>query len=408
MKRIFPLSALLLVAGSRVILAQPPTGNAPKSPNPGNVGGVVARTPAEIAAEDKEILAGRADSLKLFSRINADLDAKTPAQDYEEMRRKEEPLLRQKFNQAGFNNLKLQDAVLDCVAAQEKSRLPVREAAAGVYRALRLKKVGDDEAFGAAMAAFSRALEVAQSERESATVALDGAVHFSANPRLEALLTLNGIVGEASYLTSDVTDLGDRSGMDMLPYRERNLKRRPVPVDPATLTPAQQAEEDKKYLQAYHSGQNMAREMMKMTPAQYREWKGKLAEGTLRRSLGGYGVKDPKIQEAIVAFVAAQEKSRAKVRAAAKAVYGGVAPQTAPVTPAAMSARLTKYIAVAEGAKIEREAATLSLDQAIGLAAKPRLAACLALDGLLGEASWFAGYLLPDGALSLDALDVIP
>lgn len=404
MKRIFPFCALWLVAGSGVVWAQPPTGNAPKAANPTNLGGARAdMTPAEREAADQRALARRGD----LQRILSARDAMTPEQDREKVRLEQEPLLRQSFNQAGFRDLKLQDAVVEFVAEQEKSRLPVREAAAKVYLALRSKMVAGEESIAPLLADLQSAVEVAKTGREAATQVLDAEVHFSTNPRLEALLALNGLVGDASWLTSDVFELGIQSAGGVVPYLPPNRARVAKPdANAAPQTPAQKAAADKAYLEAFHAGGDMARAMMKMTPVQLRESQLKTQEVLLRRTFAADKFQNPQLPDAVVALVAAQEKSREGVRARAAKIYLALTTRAAPTDVAAMNALLGDYLKAVETARNQREIATQALDRQISLTTNARLRALLTMKGLIGDASWFTGYVLPTGSLSLEALNV--
>ncbi len=133
----------------------------------------------------------------------------TPQQMREQMRKMQEQGLRLTFDRAGFKDRKLQDRILALIAEQEKTREKVRKAGAKVYLALEPQGIPTDkQGMTILLVNYLNAVDDAKEERETLTKALDKEIDFTSNPHLMALLTLQGIIGEASWFTSDVAMQG--------------------------------------------------------------------------------------------------------------------------------------------------------------------------------------------------------
>lgn len=402
MNRVLIASALLLIAGNSVF-AQPATDTPSKTANPGNANGVM--TPAQQAEAEKQIPKMLAEA----QQMRAAMSAMTPEQDQEAMRQREEPLLRQRLIQVGFKDRALQDAIVDFVAQQEKSRATVRACDARVYLSLRSR---DPQEISGALADYLKAVDEVKAERETATKELDGEIEFSSNPRLTAFLSLYGLVGDASWFTSNLYDVGSPSGVAPFVHAARAKANAATGATPQAIvpappqTPAQKAESEKQYRDAFHAGQKMATEMVQMTPRQFQESMRKTHEVLLRREFAGAGFKDGATQDAIIAFWTEQEQSREEVRVAAGRVYEALTPHAVPTSQTEMKHRLSDYLNAVARARAERETATGALDGQIAFTANPRLKTLLTVKGLIGDASWFTGYVLPTGSQSLNALPV--
>ena len=125
----------------------------------------------------------------------------------------------------------------------------------------------------------------------------------------------------------------------------------------------------------------------------------KLQEQILRDNLGRYGVADKKLQDAIVAFVTAQEESRRKLRATAASLHQVTGIHEENLNQFIPDG-LLKYLEAAKNAKEERETAIKALDKEINFSGNPRLMAALTLIGIIGDASWLTGDVVLTGSMS--------
>jgi len=206
MIRAFLVGATLLFAGTHLALAQPATDGVPIGINPPNTN--VARgpqTPEQKAAADKQV----EDVMRKAQEQGAAMMKMTPQQRQEAMRQLEEQMLRGTLTRSGFPDVKLQDRIYAFVAQQEQARQKVRMAANQVYLALQKRGMpADDQSMNLLLNRYLDAVEDVKDQRETATKSLDEDIKFSAQPRLVAVLTLNGIIGDASWLTGDVVLTG--------------------------------------------------------------------------------------------------------------------------------------------------------------------------------------------------------
>lgn len=199
------LTALLCGALTTVAHAQPNIKDAPKGQNPPNTGRRGPQTPEEKAQAQQQI----EDIMRKAQEEGTRIMHLSPAEQKKELQKIQEQMLRQQFENAGFKDKALQDAVLEFIAAQEKARGPVRRAANKVY--LALEPNGDPTTpagMNLLLTNYFAAVDDAKAQREAATKDLDAKIHFSKNPHLTALLTLSGLISEASWYTSGVQMLG--------------------------------------------------------------------------------------------------------------------------------------------------------------------------------------------------------
>jgi hypothetical protein len=143
---------------------------------------------------------------------------------------------------------------------------------------------------------------------------------------------------------------------------------------------------------------------MKLTPEQQREQMRQTEEKLLRSSCDRAGFKDLKLQDAVLAYVAEQEKSRSKVRTAANKVYLALEPRGNPTDKTGMALLVDNYLNAVEDEKEAREAATKALDKEIGLSDNPHLMGFLLLNGIIGDASWYTGHVILGGSMSISSL----
>jgi len=108
--------------------------------------------------------------------------------------------LRGSMNWLGYGDKPTQDAVVACMVEQEDAAELVRTAHRKVAQAL-LNNALPETQVSTLMADLRSAVEEARTKQETAMAALDAKVGFSKKPRLEAFLTMVGLIGdETSYL----------------------------------------------------------------------------------------------------------------------------------------------------------------------------------------------------------------
>lgn len=203
MIRPFFLATALFCAGSNIASAQPGTDGAPKAPNPPNIG--LPEQRAEADRQMEELLHKAQEEGEAMRKL-------PPEQQKEALHKLKEEIVRGTLTRSGFTDKKLQDRIMAFIAEQEKSRQKVRETASKVYLALEPEGVPtNSQGMSLLLINYLNAVEDAKDQRELATKALDKEINFTGKPHLMALLTLNGIIGEASWFTSDVIMTGSMS-----------------------------------------------------------------------------------------------------------------------------------------------------------------------------------------------------
>ena len=103
----------------------------------------------------------------------------------------------QGLNFAGFTDAKLQGTILDFMVAREKADQPVRDRAIKVAEALLAKDTSDKD-MAILLADFRAEVDTARHRRKDQAAALDLAIGFSKNPKLDAFLSMMGLVGDES------------------------------------------------------------------------------------------------------------------------------------------------------------------------------------------------------------------
>lgn len=112
-----------------------------------------------------------------------------------EMQQRMEAGMRQMLTQAGVNDAPTQDIVLAYVKVDTDARSPMRMQSMKLWQAVRGGGVTDDQLL--ALVTDYRASQQAEKvRREKAEADLEAKIHFSKNPRLEALLLLSGMIGD--------------------------------------------------------------------------------------------------------------------------------------------------------------------------------------------------------------------
>ncbi|HEX8235759.1 MAG TPA: hypothetical protein VF600_07360 [Abditibacteriaceae bacterium] len=119
--------------------------------------------------------------------------------------------IRRMLTDAGFTQTGLQDAVVDFARVQEEATQPLREQAQRVQQALR--NGGMTDAQLATLLSDFRA-EVAQerTRRAAALKALDQEIGYSKQPRLDALLTMGGLIGDEASIAGVMGGRGGPGG----------------------------------------------------------------------------------------------------------------------------------------------------------------------------------------------------
>lgn len=165
------ISGLALGLGG-VLQAQPDDNNAPKADNPPN-----ARP------------RGNRPNLRDM----------TPEQRRQAMKKMREQGLRRTMTRSGFADAALQDAVVEFADAQAEATQSLQEKARLLTQAVR-NQDSTDEQIAALLADFRTAAAAEKTRRATALAELEAATEFSKKPRLDALLTLSGIIGDETSL----------------------------------------------------------------------------------------------------------------------------------------------------------------------------------------------------------------
>lgn len=110
-----------------------------------------------------------------------------------------ETQLRQQMTGAGFEDKALQDPIIAFWKAQETARQPLRDETDQLMDGLRNKTATNDE-IGIMMRDVRDAVTEEKTRHDAAIKDLDTQVHYTKNPRLEAMITVMGLIGdEISY-----------------------------------------------------------------------------------------------------------------------------------------------------------------------------------------------------------------
>jgi hypothetical protein len=113
----------------------------------------------------------------------------------EQMRQQMEERMRAMLGQVGVNEKETQDSVLEFIKNDMEARRPLREQGMKLFQALRNGGVNDDQML-ALVTDYRAAQEAETARREQAMKDFDAKVHYTKNPRLEAVLLLAGVIGE--------------------------------------------------------------------------------------------------------------------------------------------------------------------------------------------------------------------
>ena len=126
----------------------------------------------------------------------------TPAQREAARAQQRERQLRQSLTGMGFAEPATQDAIVAFAKKQNAAStalLPKIEAIRTAFR-----DNADDATVSAALTAYRTAVTAAQTARDADIATLDGSISFSTNPKLEAFLTMMGIIGNENGFVSNL------------------------------------------------------------------------------------------------------------------------------------------------------------------------------------------------------------
>ena len=134
----------------------------------------------------------------------------TPEQRQQAMEQRRDESLHSNLTTAGFTDKTLQDAVVAYVDAYEKAKQPLRDQGAKVVAALR-DKAATDAQLTTALADFRTAAATLLGQRKVAQADLDTKIGYTKTPRLEAYLTMIGVLGDEASLLGQIGG-GGRGG----------------------------------------------------------------------------------------------------------------------------------------------------------------------------------------------------
>jgi hypothetical protein len=112
----------------------------------------------------------------------------------EERKKAMEDRMREMLVHVGVNEAPTQDAILAYVQTDLEARRPMREQTTKLFRALN-GGVTDAQLL-ALVTDYRAAQEAEKARREAALQDLDAKIHYTQNPRLEAILLLAGLLGD--------------------------------------------------------------------------------------------------------------------------------------------------------------------------------------------------------------------
>lgn len=116
---------------------------------------------------------------------------------------------RKLLTDAGFGDKAVQDAIIAFIEAQRVARQPLLEMAQRIAAGLRDENVTDAQTRDL-LAAFRQASDEDKARYEKALDELDAKIHYSTTPKLEAFLTLIGVLGD------EATTLGNRNAIFLI------------------------------------------------------------------------------------------------------------------------------------------------------------------------------------------------
>ncbi len=354
----------------QIVRAQP-NDTAPKAANP----------PAVDAQADAQKAADAALKEALDKLKNMTVEE---MRDY--TRTMQEEFLRSQLSRQGFNDLEMQEIVIDFLHQQDAARQNVRSAAAQLRDALTKPDTTANlqtppEQLTNLLAELQKAAADEQVRREQASVVLAQTLKLDERPRLDATLRLRAIIGDEIWYFGDA--FSGMSGLATLPLPAQQKKLSAADFDKAATM-----------------GAEMGKKFAAMTPAQTRDYLREIQETALRKILTDNNFAEEKTQNAILDFVRAQTAARGEIRLVAARLRDAAANTDADDWK--LLQLMTSLQSAQDTERARREAATEELRETLNLDANPRLNALLHLYGLIGDEAWsFADALISGSAVAV-------
>ena len=310
----------------------------------------------------------------------------TPQELRDYVRESQEEMWRSQMVRQGFNDLEIQEIVLNFLHQQDAARTDIRAVAARLRDALAntdatINTKTTPEQLTILLEELQKAADLEQKRRDKATTELYQTLKLDERSRLDATLHLRGIIGDEIWYLGDAF-----SGMGA-------LGTLPVPEQKPEISAA---ELDK----GAQLGLEMGKKFATMTPAQMRTYLQEAQERTLRAVLTANGFQDETVQNAILDFVHAQNSARSEIRLLAARLRDAAA------NPNADELQLQQLMAQLQSSNEQeiarRATATDGLQQTLDLQKNSRLNALLHLYGFIGDEAWnFADVLTSGSAIAL-------
>jgi hypothetical protein len=178
------------------VSAQPDTNNAGKADNPNNI---------QIGR------GGNGPGGGGFQNMTPEQRKQMQEQMEQRMAQMREQNVRTMLIRAGFTDTALQDAVVAFVQDQDKAANSLREQATKL-RELLGNQAATDAQTATLLNDLHAAADTEKDRRTKAEAALDTKIGYTKKPKLEAILTIMGIVGDEAGLTSTGSVLGGGMG----------------------------------------------------------------------------------------------------------------------------------------------------------------------------------------------------
>ena len=304
----------------------------------------------------------------------------TPDQLRDYDREMRENALRSNMTDQGFNDLELQDIVINFLRQQEASHGDLRAIAVRLRDALDDKNTPTEQ-FAPLLAELEKAAAAQQVRREQDSAKLAQTLKLDEQPRVEAMLHLNGFIGDEMW------SLGDSSNgigaVGALPVPDAELQ-----FDPDGMK------------KAATKGREIFETFAAMTDEQYRDYIRKNKEDRWRETLTHYGFGDDKTQNAILAWLRAQEEARGEIRVISARVRDSIAKLD--TDNFKLLQLLAHWQELAANESVRRTQASAQLRQTLNLDANPRLNAFLHLYGIVGDEAWqFSNALSSNWSLTV-------
>ena len=298
--------------------------------------------------------------------------AMTPDQMRDYMRDMQENMLRSQITQQGFNDLELQEIVVNFLRQQDASRDELRAVAARLRNALGDKNTPTEQ-FAPLLAELQKAAAAQQVRREQASAELEQTLKLDEQPRVEAMLHLNGFIGD------ELWSLGDLSigigAVNSLPVPDTN-----------------QHELDEALEKGAAMGREIGEKIARLTPAQLRDYLREIQEKNWRETLTRYNFSDLKTQNLIIEWLHEQDQARREIRLVSARLRDSIA--NIDTDGFKLLQLMSRWQNLAENESARRSEASAQLSQDLNLAANPRLNALLHLYGIVGDEAWHFGSAL--------------